>query len=176
MSQSLSLDSLEETSCVSPIIYLISNDGERMPLDQKAVKQSKLLLATLETDADTQEIPLTNITTKNLKKITEYMTYHIDIAPKEFEKPVPSDDISEFVLEWDAAFIDMHHEELFALIRDAHFMDISSLLELCCAKVAAMVRGKSTQKLREMFNIVNDFTPQEEAAAIAETKWVEEQV
>lgn len=53
-------------------------------------------------------------------------------------------------------------------------MDIKPLLELSCAKVASMIKGKSIPDIRKFFNIENDFTPEEEAQIIEENKWAEE--
>ena len=59
---------------------------------------------------------------------------------------------------------------LFELILAANYMDVKALLDLCCAKVASMMKGKTAEQIRKTFNIVNDFTPEEEAAIIAENK------
>ena len=32
-----------------------------------------------------------------------------------------------------------------------------------CAKVACLIKGKSPEEIRSVFNIVSDFTPEEEA-------------
>jgi S-phase kinase-associated protein 1 len=53
-------------------------------------------------------------------------------------------------------------------------MDIKSLLDLTCAKVASMIKDKSPEEIRETFNITNDFTPEEEARVREENKWCEE--
>jgi len=53
-------------------------------------------------------------------------------------------------------------------------MDIKSLLDLTCAKVASMIKGKTPEDIRKTFNIVNDFTPEEEAKVREENKWCEE--
>ena len=45
------------------------------------------------------------------------------------------------------------------MILAANYMDIKSLLDLCCAKVASMIKGKTTEEIRKTFNIKNDFTP-----------------
>ena len=45
----------------------------------------------------------------------------------------------------------------------ANYLDIKSLLELACARVASMIKNKSVQEIRTFFNIENDFTPEEEA-------------
>ena len=60
---------------------------------------------------------------------------------------------------------------LFELILAANYMDVKALLDLCCAKVASMMKGKPAEAIRKTFNIVNDFTPEEEEAIMAENKW-----
>ena len=67
-------------------------------------------------------------------------------------------------------FVDVDQEVLFELILAANYMDVKALLDLCCAKVASMMKGKTAEQIRKTFNIVNDFTPEEEAAIIAENK------
>ena len=61
---------------------------------------------------------------------------------------------------------------LFELILAANYMDIKMLLDLSCAKVASMIKGKSPEEIRKTFNIKNDFTPEEEAAIREENKCV----
>ena len=79
----------------------------------------------------------------------------------------------DVVSEWDANFINMETEALMDLIVSANFLIIQPLLEVAyefiqllissCAKVASMIKGKSPEEIRSTFNIVNDFTPEEEA-------------
>ena len=40
--------------------------------------------------------------------------------------------------------------------------------------VAALIKGKTPKEIRKMVNIVNDFTPEEEAQGIEENKWCDE--
>ena len=53
-------------------------------------------------------------------------------------------------------------------------MDIKDLLDLTCAKVASLIKGKTPEEIREMFGIENDFTPEEEQAIKEENKWCED--
>merc|ERR1712146_57499 len=76
----------------------------------------------------------------------------------EIEKPLKSANMHEVVSEWDASFVDIEQELLFELILAANYMDIKSLLDLTCAKVASMIKGKTPEEIRKTFNIVNDFT------------------
>ena len=78
------------------------------------------------------------------------------------------------VSEWYANFVQLDQEVLFELILAANFMDIKSLLELSCAKVASMIKGMTIVETRKFFNIENDFSPEEEAQIMDENKWAEE--
>ncbi len=56
----------------------------------------------------------------------------------------------------------------------SNYLDIKPLLELACAKVASMMKNKSVVEIRKLFNIENDFSPEEEQQIIEENKWAEE--
>ena len=80
--------------------------------------------------------------------------------------------MAELVGEWDANFVDdIEQVMLFELLLAANYMDIKSLLDLTCAKVASMIKGKTPEEIRKTFNIVNDFTPEEEARVRGENKY-----
>jgi S-phase kinase-associated protein 1 len=48
------------------------------------------------------------------------------------------------------------------------------MLDLLCKTVAEMIRGKTPEQIRAHFNIVNDFTPEEEEQVRRENEWCEE--
>lgn len=102
------------------------------------------------------------------------MKYHADNPPKEIEKPLKSANMADVVSQWDAEFVDLDQETLFELILAANYMDIKPLLDLTCAKVASLIKGKTPEQIRKTFNIQNDFTPEEEEVVRQENKWAEE--
>ena len=60
-------------------------------------------------------------------------------------------------------YIDIENiEEIFEIVLAANYLHIVSLMELACAKIASLIKGKSTDEIRKTFNIVNDFTKEEE--------------
>ena len=63
---------------------------------------------------------------------------------------------------------------LFELIMASNYLDIKTLLDLACAKVASQIKNKSVHEIRQFFNIENDFTPEEESQIMEENKWAEE--
>jgi S-phase kinase-associated protein 1 len=109
-----------------------------------------------------------------LGKVVKYMSYHATNPAKEIDKPLKSANMSEVVDKWDAEFVDVGQELLFELILAANYMDIKPLLDLTCAKVASLIKGKNPEQIRKTFNIQNDFSPDEEEAVRAENKWAEE--
>ena len=56
----------------------------------------------------------------------------------------------------------------------ANYLDIKGLLDVTCKTVANMIKGKTPEDIRKIFNIKNDFTPSEEEQVRKENEWCEE--
>ena len=79
-------------------------------------------------------------------KILEYCEKHKNDNPPEIEKPLTTSNLSELVDPYDAKFIDIENlERLFEIILAANYLDIKSLLDLACAKVATLIKSKHLQ-------------------------------
>ena len=152
-------------------IILISSDGEKIEISSKAAQRSVLVKGILEDYPDDAEVPLNNVKSNILKKIKEYLDHYENEEPKEIERPLASNNFKECVNEWDYNFIDMDLQLIFEIILGANYMDIKPLLELSSAKVASIIKGKNTEEIRKIFDINNDFTPEEEQQIIEENKW-----
>jgi hypothetical protein len=63
---------------------------------------------------------------------------------------------------WDQTFMQVDQEMLFEIILASNYLDIKPLLDVGCKTVANMIKGRSPEKIRKIFNITNDFTPEEE--------------
>ena len=100
--------------------------------------------------------------------------YQLEEKMNEIDKPLKSTVMSEVVQEWYANFIQVDQETLFELILAANYLDIRPLLDLTCATVGSMIKGKTAEEIRQTFNIVGDFTPEEEAQVRKENPWCEE--
>lgn len=66
------------------------------------------------------------------------------------------------------------NNELFELTLAANYLDIRPLLDLCCARIASFIKGKSPEEIRKNLNIEMDFTPEEEAQIRAENAWADD--
>lgn len=159
---------------MSEKVKISTMDGDTVEVDKEIAMKSVLIRGILEEDAGDNEVPLPSIKRPILDKVIEYCQYINQNPPPEIDKPLRSNNLNDVVSDWYANFVNLDQEVLFELILAANFMDIKSLLELACAKVASMIKGMSIQETRKFFNIENDFSPEEEAQIMDENKWAEE--
>jgi S-phase kinase-associated protein 1 len=94
-------------------------------------------------------------------------------------KPIPTSDLTVLLTEDDAKLLlplseGREKTTLFELILLANKVGCSGVLDIGCMMVAALIKGKNPEQIRQTFDITNDFTPEEEAAVSAENKWAEE--
>mmetsp|Transcript_24732 Transcript_24732/g.32296 ORF Transcript_24732/g.32296 Transcript_24732/m.32296 type:complete len:185 (+) Transcript_24732:133-687(+) len=168
----------EDSTEDSRTVHLVSQEGDSFDVAVSVAKMSELVKTMIdddaEDDAEPQEIPLPNVKGTVLAKVIEFCRHYKEDPMVEIEKPLKSANMHEVVQEWYADFVHVEQELLFELILAANYMDIKPLLDLTCATVASMIKGKTPEEIRKTFNIVNDFTPEEEAQVREENKWCEE--
>lgn len=113
-------------------------------------------------EEETAEIPLPNVKATVLVKVIEYCTHYKTDPMTVITTPLKSNRIEEIVQEWYADFVSVDQTLLFELVTAANFMDIKALLDLTCLAVSVLIKGKSAEEIRRIFNISNDFSPEEE--------------
>ena len=147
----------------APLITLVSSDNQKIDIDSESAQKSNLLKGLISDFNVRQEpVQLPDIKFDILKKVVEYLTYYKSKNPRDIPKPMPSANLSEVIDDWDVKFINsIELESVFDLINAANYMDIPSLLDLSCAKIASLMKGKTSQEIRTMFNIECDLTDEE---------------
>ncbi|CAM9633577.1 unnamed protein product, partial [Phaeothamnion confervicola] len=160
-------------------VNLVSQEGDNFEVPVGVATMSELVKTMIDgkphqESAEKTEIPLPNVKNNVLSKVIEFCHHHREDPMMDIEKPLKSANMHEVVQEWYANFVQVEQELLFELILAANYMDIKALLDLTCATVASMIKGKTPEEIRKTFNICNDFTPEEEAQVREENKWCEE--
>ena len=147
----------------NPNLILISSDNQKIEIDRESAKKSGLLNGLISSPNQQQDpIQLPDIKMNILNKIIEYLTHYKDKVPKDIPKPMPSANLNEVVDEWDANFINsIEIDSVFDLINASNYLDITSLFDLSCAKIASLMKGKTSQEIRTMFNVECDLTEEE---------------
>mmetsp|Transcript_26218 Transcript_26218/g.36948 ORF Transcript_26218/g.36948 Transcript_26218/m.36948 type:complete len:175 (+) Transcript_26218:149-673(+) len=165
-------------------VTLVSKEGDTFSVPTPVAEMSELVKSMMDDDEpdddddDNQgsgtEIPLPNVKATVLAKVIEFCEHHRTEPMTEIEKPLKSQNMVDVVQKWYADFVNVEQVLLFELILAANYMDIKPLLDLTCATVASMIKGKTPEEIRQTFNITNDFSPEEEAQVREENKWCEE--
>jgi len=156
-------------------VKLTSADNEEVIVDHEVAIRSVLIKNMLEDVGESDEaIPLPNVSSSVLHKVIEWCEHH-----RKDPEPIPEDaddtrKKTTEISEWDGKFIQVDQEMLFEIILAANYLDIKPLLDVGCKTVANMIKGKQPEEIRKLFNIVNDFTPEEEAQIKKENEWAED--
>jgi S-phase kinase-associated protein 1 len=147
---------------MSKPLILTSSDGIKVSIDEKSASRSTLVKGLLQDYQEEKDIPMPEVRGDVLKKVVEYLIHYKDSEPREIPKPLPSANLVENTDEWDANFINsIDLDTTFDLINTANYMDIKPLLDLSCAKVASVMKNKTAEEIRNMFNIECDLTEEE---------------
>ena len=151
---------LLESNTYSPEIMSItlkSSDGQQFQIDIKSAKRSTYIADLIEEHKGETEFLIPEVEAKILKKIVEYLIHYKDSEPKEITQPLPKKDFKECVDDWDYEYINLQNDTILELMLAANFMDIKPLLELTCAKIASVIKGKSPEEIQNEFKMEKDF-------------------
>ena len=147
---------------MSKIITMTSSDGQKITIDEKSAERSSLMKGLIQDYTENSDIPMPDIRGEVLKKVVEYLTHYNESDPKEIPKPLPSANLLDVTDEWDVTFINsVDLDTTFDIINGANYMDIKPIQDLSCAKIASLMKGKTAEEIRQMFNIECDLTEEE---------------
>ncbi|GLJ33192.1 hypothetical protein SUGI_0668550 [Cryptomeria japonica] len=148
-------------------VKLKSSDDNIFEVEHAVAMQSQLLKNALADSGTDSTLPLHNISSEILAKVIEYCEYHVNAANTISVRDVKM---------WEQEFVrDLDQATLCHLILGAQYMEIRNLLYLICQTVAERIKGKSSEEVREIFNIQNDLTPEEEEEIRRENEWAFEE-
>lgn len=158
------------------IIKLQTSDGVIFPIDVEIIKCSNTIktMLDLEIKEDDEEelIPLTCIHSTVLTKIIQWANHHKNDPPY-VEKEETTIRRTDNISPWDADFFKMDVVLLCEIIQAANYLDIKPILETACKTIANMIKDRTPEEIRKVFNIENDFTPEEEEEVRIENEWCE---
>ncbi|MCO5591526.1 hypothetical protein L7F22_045511 [Adiantum nelumboides] len=143
---------------------LSTSDNEVFTVERDVAERSVLIKQMLDDLGDSDvPIPLPNVTSNVLKKVLDYCSHHRADPPPPADEAEESRKRTTEISDWDSKFIQVDQEMLFEIILAANYLDIKPLLDVGCKTVANMIKGKTPEEIRKLFNIANDFTEEEEA-------------
>ncbi|XP_028763326.1 SKP1-like protein 1B [Neltuma alba] len=151
----------------SPVekITVVSSDGDEFKITVAAAVQSEQLKQMPTDDSiSIDKVRMEKVSTEILVKVIEYCQKHADHeAVAKANGSGASDSKAEELNKWGAEFMKVDVEDrLFHSLMAANYLEIKGLFDLACQTVADLIKGKTLKQIRKIFNLKNDFTPEEE--------------
>jgi S-phase kinase-associated protein 1 len=150
---------------VKLVVYDNENDSTIFNVSKDVVSLSATMKMQLE-EISEDEIPITKVQSKTMKHIIDWCTNYLTLDHKNI-KPELSDYDKKFCSS-------MTKEELFSVIEACDYLDIKTLFHVTCRYVGESLRDLSVEQIRELFGVVNDFSPEEEEQLRKENAWLED--
>lgn len=155
----------------------VSKDQEAFEVPRNVAAMSHLITGILDEedpDDEAPEIPLPNVSGEVLTKVIEFCQHNQVEEMTPIQTPLKSNKLEDLVQPWYANFVKVDKNMLFDLVAAANYLDIRPLLDLTCLAVSILIKGKSAVELRQMFNISEDYTAEEQAQIQRENQWAEQ--
>ena len=140
-------------------VTLISSDNQSFVVDRAVADHAEAVRMFLEDCPDGGNIPLPNVDAKCLKHIVDLSGLY-DAGDDKGSKAKIRDRVETF-----------DKDLLFEVLTAAHFMNIPIIVETMCAVIADMIKGKSPEEIRKVFNIESDWEPEEYERVRKEFAW-----
>ncbi|KAL6882036.1 hypothetical protein ACP4OV_011508 [Aristida adscensionis] len=149
------------------MVRLLSSDGQEMEmLEQAIVAASETIRAIITEEGHaTGAIPLPDVTAATLSLVVDHVHRHFDVDDDLDFGFLPTDPYNYEPL------LRIENSALVDLILGARYLGVESLVILGCKAVAEQMRGKTIEEIRELFQIVNDYTKEEEEEVRRENAW-----
>ena len=150
-------------------LTLKTNDEKSIEVDRELWLKYAIASKAEIDDAPDQTELVMDISEKCVKHIVEFMTYLQSHDPPKVEKPLRTIHMKDNVNDpWYATYIEEPHTDfdmLQDLVNASNSLDFKELLTLSCGAMGSIVRQLrgDIKKFRQKFDIVNDFSPEEEA-------------
>ncbi|CAN6202690.1 unnamed protein product [Urochloa humidicola] len=160
------------------VISVVSSEGTPFKMSEAAARMSVVLADIIDDGCAGGIIPLPNVDARALSTVIKYCDKHAAAAtakPNSGAGSSSSVDAAapeKTLAEWDRKLVDdLTKDALYDLIGAANFLNIKGLLDATCQKVADMIKGKTAEQIRSIFDITHDFTADEEAEMRKESPW-----
>ena len=159
------------------LVKIKTYDNKIYEVPGDIIIKSKLLDGLIEdydyfNDKDAEIIALSEVDSKNLELVIEYLQHYKDKEPKEIPKPFPERTDEEFLRgildnddnDWTYNFISkLSIEEAINLVNSAHFLQIEGLINILAAKLSHEMCICDVEEARQKFGIECDMTEDEVA-------------
>ncbi|TKY46292.1 SKP protein 1A [Spatholobus suberectus] len=146
-------------------VKLKTADQVTFEVEPSTAKEMETVQSFIDTDGANASvvIPLPNVTSSSLGRIIEFSLEHSRGA----------DNLQKFD-EWFVAA--RSHDELKELLLAANYLNMKNFFDFLSSSIVNVIKNKSVDFVRSFFDVVNDYTPAEEAEFCELNAWAFEGV
>ena len=138
--------------CDDRIITLISNDNINYDVKTSIAFQSNFIATMAEGDKDATNFEI-NCHSDQLSKIIAFMVHVTKEPIISIRKPLLFNEFKRVCRQqWYVDFFDMEIAELLSLLNAINYMDYKSMFDMCCCKIATLIKDKTMDELHSMFD------------------------
>lgn len=159
------------------IVILRSKDGREFTLSAEAARLSTVVEEAYNDDGagegEVEPVDILRVSADTLEQVVLFLEHHQVESMNEIPTPLNGTSFAEIVSQsWYRNFMEgKDRQAVFDLLTAANYMGIKPLLDLTCLKVTFELTGKNAEEIREILNLPV-LTPEEEATARQEHKWI----
>uniref|UniRef100_A0A915D576 Skp1-related protein n=1 Tax=Ditylenchus dipsaci TaxID=166011 RepID=A0A915D576_9BILA len=153
-----------------------TQDGELFQVELAVISQSKTFSQMYEdlnlAEGDQFEFPIPAVTSKVFEKVLQWCKDHVGLPePVIQEDPATRERIWFKLNDAEKTFYNVPMEQIVELLLAANYLDIKSLYLYGCQTVAALMKNKSPEEVRELFQLEDDMTEEEKDTIRKENVW-----
>tara|TARA_Y100000813_G_C24104042_1_gene324455 strand:- start:534 stop:968 length:435 start_codon:yes stop_codon:yes gene_type:complete len=136
-------------------IILKSSDDIDFLIDKKKAESSLVLKSILDESYDDEmdSIPLPGIKSKELRRVIEFLEINNQSNMPEIRKPLLCEfeectgkDFVNFINKYEIS-------DIIEITNAANYLNIKNLLDLCCTKLASIIKGKTPNEIKNIFEL-----------------------
>lgn len=135
----------------------------------------KDMIDDMDVEDEDSPIPISpqgNFSEKHFDSVMEYCEF---MCSSDFPERKDDGKIEGEPTDWEKGWSAKFEKEfIFELIMISTYLGINPLCEFLCWTVAQMIKDKSPEEIRELFNIKDDFTDEEKAKILEENSFIKE--
>lgn len=142
MNSSLSLD-VSESFVLCENFEVKTNDEKIFNTNKKVLSNSGLMSIIFE-DKECFSVDLKEVSSIEFEYVLEYLNLLHTNRASEIPKPIIDTSLKTYLQPWELEYLEkIQNNKMLAKIASvSNYLDIKTLLELCCAKIAGMLKGK----------------------------------
>lgn len=139
------------------VIKLMSADGVEFSVPYDSIKLSTTVKNLVEDiNGEDNVIPIPNVTGEILSKVIDFCNHRANNPESRPFDYVKTKDELKITYSWDVDFCKCELSTIFSIVNAANFLDVAPLLNLMFTYLALMIKGKSVEEIRTIFNIKAD--------------------